>query len=78
MNDLENILLESNSHDEEEDNDDDYDEMDNGIEDYDPLVNTRKNYRRRNYYPLWKKRNQGVGNDVRYSTYLREKRQKRR
>ena len=72
MNDLENILLGSSSDDEDGDIEDDYDEMDNGIESYDPLANTRQNYRRRNDYFLWKKRNQGVGNDVRYSTYLQK------
>ena len=79
MNDLENILLDSNSDHEEEDNDDDYDEMDNGIQDYDPLANTRKNYRRRNYFlghmaRMNFRRNrgtQGVGNDARYSQYGR-------
>ena len=83
MNDLEKILLDSNTNDEEEDFDEDYDEMDNVIEDYDPLANTRKNLRRRRNYFLGHmarmnfRRNpgtEGVGNDVRYSKYGRANR----
>jgi hypothetical protein len=82
LNDLENILLDSNSEEEEEDNDDEYDEMDNGIEEYDPLANNRKNLRRRNYFlghmaRMNFRRNrgtQGVGNNVRRSKYGRDNR----
>merc|ERR1711944_149745 len=78
LEDLENILLDSNiDGDEEDDNYDDFDEVDNEIKDYDPFENTRKNYRRRNYFlghmaRMNFRRNRGihgVGNDNRYSKY---------
>ena len=78
MKDLEDILLDSSSDDEDgEDDDDDYEYAVIDNEDDVPFSNTRKNYRRRNYFLGHMARmnfrrdrgTHGVGNDNLYSKY---------